>query len=171
LVPEKGLRLLIQALAGMETEWRLVIAGEGEEREPCRMLAEQLEVADRISFLGWISSSAMAANLQACACVAVPSLWPEPFGRLGPEAFLHGRPVVAFAVGGVPDWLEDGRTGFLVAPGDTAGLAHALYSLLESPASCLRMGQHARQRALAAWKADAHAKRLLSVFDHARSSR
>jgi glycosyltransferase involved in cell wall biosynthesis len=100
--------------------------------------------------------------------VAIPSLWPEPYGRLGPEAFIHGRPAVAFAVGGIPEWLEHGRSGYLVPPGDKAQLADSLRLLLASPDLRLKMGQYARQRAVSVWDAQAHTKRLLSVFEQVR---
>jgi glycosyltransferase involved in cell wall biosynthesis len=170
LVPEKGLRHLIQALANMETDWQLVVTGDGQEHGPCQTLAAQLGVADRVRFTGWVNNSEMVANLQTCACVAVPSLWPEPFSRIGPEAFLHGKPAVAYAVGGIPDWLEDGLTGYLVAPGDVAGLSRSLQSLLDSPALRLEMGQRARQRARSDWSAHAHVERLLSALEEARAS-
>jgi glycosyltransferase involved in cell wall biosynthesis len=168
-VPEKGLHCLIQALARTETDWQLVVAGDGEARAPCQALAEELGVADRVRFAGWLSPEQMADVLQGCACVAVPSLWPEPFGRVGPEAFLHGRPVVAFAVGGIPDWLDDGMSGYLVRPDDIEGLGRALERLIEDPDLRRQMGQYARQKALATWDAGAHAGRLLSAFERART--
>lgn len=170
LVPEKGLLHLIEALARLKSDWSLVVTGDGPERETCQALAAQLGVCEKVSFLGWVSVDEMVANLQMCACVAVPSLWPEPFGRLGPEAFLHGRPVVAFAVGGIPDWLDDRQTGFLVSPGDTVGLSQALQSLLDSPTLRMQMGQRARQRALAAWNANTHVEQLISTFERVRAS-
>jgi glycosyltransferase involved in cell wall biosynthesis len=167
LMPEKGLALLIRALATIESDWQLVVAGEGAERPSCEALARRLGIADRVRFVGWLSASEMESSLQECACVAVPSLWPEPFGRLGPEAFCHGRPVVAFAVGGIPDWLEDGLSGYLVSPGNVNGLAQSLQSLLDSPEECQRMGRYARQKALSLWTAEGHLDRLLATFENA----
>lgn len=169
LTPEKGPRSLIQAVATIRSDWRLVVAGNGEESKTCQTLAVQLGVADKVDFVGWLKPSEMAAQLQACACVAIPSLWPEPYGRLGPEAFLYGRPVVAFAVGGIPDWLEHGRSGYLVPPGDTTQLGHSLDMVLASPDLRREMGQHARQMVLAAWDARAHVERLSSVFEQVRA--
>src|SRR6202034_271377 len=68
--------------------------------------------------------------------VAVPSLWPEPFGLVGIEAGCFGVPAVGFAVGGIPDWLIPGQTGEL-APADpptVEGLAEAIVRALEDPA-------------------------------------
>ena len=73
----------------------------------------------------------------------VPSRWPEPFGMVGPEAMSRGRPVVAFDVGGIPDWLEDGVSGLLVPPGDINGLAGAMDRLLSKPDLAESLGQGA----------------------------
>src|SRR5947209_18230931 len=62
------------------------------------------------------------------------------------EAMAHGRPVVASRVGGIPDLVEDGVTGFLVAPGDVEGLRHALERLLADPGLRRRMGRAGRER-------------------------
>ncbi len=168
LTPEKGLAHLILALSQVLYDWQLVVAGDGGERQRCQVLAQQLGVADRVRFVGWLNPSEMSSMLQSCGCVAVPSLWPEPFGRLGPEAFLHGRPVVAFGVGGIADWLEDGVSGYLVESGDVAGFARALESLLGSPALRHQMGRQARHRAVEKWSTQSHIARLLATFTEAQ---
>ena len=167
LTAEKGIRHLIQALASIKSDWRLLVAGEGPERKPSQALAEQLGVADRIEFLGWLDTHEMAKRYQQCVVVAFPSLWPEPFGRVGPEAFVHGRPVVAYATGGIPDWLTDGETGFLVTPGNIATLGRRLQQLLESPVLCQRLGEQAQRIALTRWNTEGHIIQLLRVFDSA----
>jgi glycosyltransferase involved in cell wall biosynthesis len=164
LTPEKGLRRLIEAMAPLESDWELVVAGEGREQGPCRELATRLNVAHKVNFLGWLSQSELESLYQKCAFVVVPSIWPEPFGRVGPEAFLHGRPVVAFAVGGVPDWLGDGITGYLVPPDDVVQLRRRIQLLLESPSQQVQMGNNARAHALKVWNADLHIRSLLDYF-------
>ena len=72
--------------------------------------------------------------------MAVPSLWPEPFGLIGIEAFGCGRPVVASDTGGVREWLEPGVNGLAVAPGRPRALAAALSELLADPVRQARMG-------------------------------
>jgi glycosyltransferase involved in cell wall biosynthesis len=73
--------------------------------------------------------------------LAVPSLWPEPFGVVGVQAGFVGLPSVAYATGGIPDWLEPGVTGEL-APGDhptVAGFADALVRALRDPEHLMRL--------------------------------
>jgi glycosyltransferase involved in cell wall biosynthesis len=124
-------------------------------------------VADRIEFAGWLNNGELAKRYQQCTLVAFPSLWPEPFGRVGPEAFVHGKPVVAYATGGIPDWLTDNGTGYLVAPGDIEQLRQRLHQLLAEPERCRQFGEQAQRMALIQWTADGHIRQLLQVFEAA----
>ena len=164
LTAEKGITHLIQALASIPGRWRLLVAGEGPERGHSEALARQLGVADRIEFLGWLDNHEMARRYQQSTVVGFPSLWPEPFGRVGPEAYIHGKPVVAYATGGIPDWLIDGATGHLVTPGDITQLGQQLRHLLESPEICQRMGERAQRMAQEQWSSNSHVDQLLQIF-------
>jgi glycosyltransferase involved in cell wall biosynthesis len=164
LVPEKGLAHLLRALANIRVPWHLVVAGDGEARDPCLALARRLGFADRVEFVGWLNPQMLADMYDECAFTVVPSLWPEPFGRVGPESFAHGRPVIAFAVGGIPEWLEDGRTGLLVKPGSVHGLANAIKQMLTDVDSCRRMGQECLRVAKQRFTAQSHMERLLGEF-------
>jgi len=161
---EKGLRQLIEALKLVRAEWQLIVAGDGPDRAACQQLAERLDVARRIEFAGWVGPATMRILYQHCAFAVMPSLWPEPYGRIGPEAFIHGRPVIAYAVGGIPDWLDHGETGTLVIPGDVDGLSAAIAHLLENPHDQERMGQAARSRARIRWHAETHVQELVACF-------
>ena len=77
----------------------------------------------------------------------MPSRWAEPFGFIGIEAMHHGRPVVAFAVGGIPDWLEPDVTGLLVPEQDVPALARAIERLLTDDALASTLGRNAYRRA------------------------
>ena len=89
---------------------------------------------------------------------------PEPFGRAVAEAMGAGRPVVAANDGGVPELVEEGRTGLLVPPGDVAAFAAAVRRLLEDTGLRQRFGSAARQRAEAMFAVDAHAARVLEHY-------
>ena len=109
---------------------KLVVAGTGPEESEWRALAEQLRVPTE--FPGFVDGTRRTALLRSADCLAVPSLWPEPFGLTGIEAGCVGVPAVAYAVGGIPEWLTPGVTGEL-APGDpptVEGLADALLRAL-----------------------------------------
>ncbi len=164
LTPEKGLRQLVQAMSLVQGDWQLVVAGDGEEEGPCKALAQDLGIGDRVTFAGWLGRDAVAEQLEFCACVVVPSLWPEPFGRTGPETFAHGKPVVAYDVGGIASWLEHGRNGLLVPPGNVSMLGNSISVLLEHPELRDEMGQRAREMVMERWSRNAHVAQLDAIL-------
>jgi glycosyltransferase involved in cell wall biosynthesis len=166
LIPEKGVHLLIDAMARMESRFRLVIVGDGpnEYREALarRVLIHRL--GSRVQFAGSRPNERLAEFYQSARMVVVPSIWPEPFGIVGVEAMAHGRPVVAFDVGGVGDWLSDGVTGFLVRRGDTDGLADRMKKLFDSPDLSTEMGEKGRDLVKARFNRADHMDRLLKLY-------
>ncbi|MPY58697.1 glycosyltransferase family 4 protein [Streptomyces spongiae] len=123
---------------------RLVIIGDGADRARLESLAADLTSQGRVVFRGWLGKAEVAECLRAASVVAVPSRWPEVFGRVVLEAFQTGRPVVASRCGGLPELISDDN-GRLVDPGDARGLADALSSLLGDRATLERLGKGAAQ--------------------------
>ena len=116
----------------------LTLCGDGSQRALWAARAEAVErssPAVRVRFAGWLSKGELDAEYRSAQALLVPSLWPEPFGLVGLEAGLFGLPSVAFAVGGISDWLRDGETGIL-APADRLDArpyGEAIARLLRSP--------------------------------------
>ena len=164
LVREKGFDLFIDALAHVPAPWRAIIAGDGMERERLESRARDARLGGSIEFVGWQSADAMEAWHRRAAVVVMPSRWPEPSGIVGLEAMAHGRPAVAFAVGGIPEWLDHGVTGLLAPPLDAAALGGAIGTLLADPAAALRMGNQARARAAALFSSSRHLALLDQVY-------
>jgi len=129
LSAEKGIGELVEATRGM----RLVVAGDG----PLRALVPDA--------LGFVSHDELERLYDRAAVVVLPS-YREGLPLCVLEAMAHGRPVVATAVGGIPQLVEDGRTGLLVEPGDAEALRSALERLLSDPELRRRMGRAARAR-------------------------
>jgi glycosyltransferase involved in cell wall biosynthesis len=138
LTPAKGVGTLLKAAAAVDA--RFDICGDGWWAPTARRLARRTGVEERVTFHGWVGSEALASAYESAAVVVVPSHWPEPVGLVGLEAMAHGRPVVASATGGIPEWLADRETGLLVRPGDANALADALRRLLADPPARRRMG-------------------------------
>jgi glycosyltransferase involved in cell wall biosynthesis len=144
----KGGGVLLDALplvrASLGRPLRVVFAGDGRERPRWEARVASLRARDpglRIEFTGWVDAGRRSTLFQEADLLVVPSIWPEPFGQVGPEAGLYGVPVAAFAVGGTPSWLTDGVNGRL-APGDpstAAGLAGAIADCLADPVTHLRL--------------------------------
>lgn len=166
LVPEKGVHLLLDALRRIP-DVDVTIAGEGAERARLRGLAALGGLADRVTFTGWLEPDAIARAIAAATAVVVPSLWPEPFGITGIEAMAHARPVIAFDVGGVREWLVDRETGLAVAPGDSAALAAAIAQIAGDRALATRLGRRGRECVEARFTARAHVDALLGVLRRA----
>jgi glycosyltransferase involved in cell wall biosynthesis len=91
-------------------------------------------------FTGWIRVEDRARIYTRATIVAVPSLWPEPFGLIGLDAAALGKPAVAFNVGGIGEWLNDNANGLLIAPASgERGLAEAIVRMLRAPDERARM--------------------------------
>ena len=160
LIRGKGVDLLLRALARLSCDFEATIVGTGNAGTRLQVLARRLGLADRVSFVGWVEHEAVGACYAAARVAVVPSRWPEPFGMVGLEAMRHGRPVAAFAVGGIPDWLEHGRTGLLAPEQNVPALADALERLLTDDALAARMGGAAAERARSAYDFGDYVRRL-----------
>jgi glycosyltransferase involved in cell wall biosynthesis len=168
IVTPKGVAVLIRAARSVDAEF--VICGDGWQLEAMRKLARKLGVQERIRFAGWLAPSELARELAEASVVALPSLWPEPFGLVGIEAQAAGRPVIASATGGVRDWLQDGVSGLLVEPGDHVALADALNRLLADPARQREMGAAGRASVAAGFTPERHVAALAQAYRTARRS-
>jgi len=160
--------VLIRAARTVDAEF--VICGDGWRLDAMRRLARRLGVAERVCFKGWLGADELAHELAEASVVAMPSVWPEPFGLVGIEALAAGRPVVASSTGGVGDWLEDGVSGRCVRPGDAPALARALNELLADPALQRTMGAAGREMVAARFSPEQHVAALLEAYRAARST-
>ena len=169
----KGGATLLEALPTVAEHLRgpirLTFAGEGPQRKAWERKASKLQARHtelEFQFAGWSDKNRLDQIYSQTDLLVLPSLWPEPFGRVGPEAGLRGIPVAAFDVGGVSDWLVNGVNGYL-APGDppTAdGLAGAIIKCLQDLNIYQELQKGARTVA-AQFNLENHLKALYEVFD------
>ena len=122
LIRGKGVQLLLKAMARMKMPRTLDVVGTGNMEAELKSLAAQLGIAERVRFCGFQRNP--LDWMRAAKCVVVPSFWQEPYGLVAAEAVALGRPVVAFAIGGLPEAC--GGKATLVPPGDIDALAKAL---------------------------------------------
>jgi glycosyltransferase involved in cell wall biosynthesis len=167
VVRPKGVQVLLRAASTLDAE--LVVCGDGRDLDSLRSLAGRLGMRDRVSFKGWLTAAALAAEFAEAQVVAIPSVWPEPFGLVGIEAFALGIPVVASHTGGIGDWLEHGVSGLAVAPGDASALADALRELLGDPQRARAMGAAGRESVASRFTPRHHVSALLAAFSSARA--
>jgi len=144
LTEPKGHRFLLEALPGLVREWpalSCLFVGDGEDRESLQLLAKQLGVDQACRFVG--GTDAVAEFYAAADIVVLPSI-SEGFPFVLLDALAMSRPVVATNVNGVPEIIEDGRTGLLVPPRDPQALEAAIRRLLLDPAAAAQMGRAGR---------------------------
>ncbi len=152
----KGGRIFLDALpqvaASLDRPLRVTFAGDGPDRNAWERLAARAKFQNHgleIEFVGWLEGQQRDALLAGSDLLVIPSQWPEPSGRVGLEAGARGIPSVAFALGGIPEWLSDGVNGFL-APGNpptAAGLSEAIVRALHDPQTHASLRQGALERA------------------------
>jgi glycosyltransferase involved in cell wall biosynthesis len=168
VVTPKGVATLVRAAREVDAEF--VVCGDGWQLPAMRKLARRLCLEGRVRFTGWLAPDALAQELADASVVAVPSLWPEPFGLVGIEAFAAGRPAVASATGGIGDWLQDGVSGLMVPAGDASALAAALKELLADPERQRAMGEAGRKAVAARFSIERHLAALLEAYGGARAA-
>ena len=162
----KGIPELIHALSYIKgRRWRAELVGEGPFRQKAEEEVERLGLKSRIKFLGQLSSKAIDGCFQRCSIIAIPSMIPESFGRVGIEAAAFEKPAVAFDSGGIREWLVEGETGFLVRRGDTQGLANRISQLLEDEELGSRMGRKGKERVDECFRKGQLLRRLLTVYE------
>ena len=146
--PKKGLRFLLQAMAVLARRYgqppcQLLIVGDGPSRHELELLREQLGLSSWVVFAG--SRRDIPRVLHALDAFVLPSLY-EGFGIALLEAMAAGKPVIATAVGGIPEFVLSGETGLLVEPGNVEALADAIDRLLSHPQQARIMGAKGRIR-------------------------
>ena len=161
----KGIPTLLEAAAQLERNSpqvaHVVYAGDGPDLPAFRQRAAELGLT-RFHFLG--KRTDVPTLLASASVAAVPSLWAEAFGLSVVEAMAAGVPLVASAIGGIPELVEDGVTGLLVPPGDPAALAAAIRQLLDDSALRARLSAAAQASARTRFGLDRVADELAAVL-------
>jgi glycosyltransferase involved in cell wall biosynthesis len=172
LTPHKGQGVLLRAIEHLPPDRPLptiVFIGDGPERSTLETLVATLGRRPRVLFLGERHDA--RSLLPAFDLVVVPSLAREGFGLAAIEAMDAGIPVIASRVGGLPEVVEDGRTGLLVPPGDSAALAEAMTRLLERPETRRSFGAEGHRRVEQHFRAAVMARRVETLYEEAMHAR
>ena len=140
---QKGVHILLEAFRSVPENVRLVLmaAGPASWLDTLRSKAD-----DRTVIYDNASHSLVMTAWKRSLLGVVPSLWPDPCPTVAFEAMSYSKPVVASAIGGLPEIVADGETGILVPPGDAGLLGQAIGRLIENEALRLEMGRKGRER-------------------------
>jgi glycosyltransferase involved in cell wall biosynthesis len=171
LTPIKGVDVLIRAMPFIVKripKAKLTVAGDGPERPKLTAMARELGVSGSVRFMGKIPYEKMPAVYRNASVLAVPSTGFEQFSLSGLEGMACGLPVVASAVGGIPEWLEDGKTGFLCKPFDPEDLAVKISLVLADRKRGAQMGRRGREKAAVKYSPEAHVKKILEIYASVR---
>jgi glycosyltransferase involved in cell wall biosynthesis len=155
LVSTKGIRVLLEAVGMLRSESRsfeLVVVGDGPERGALEELAQRMEVASCVRFMGRLDTPELESVFAKASLVVVPSLGGEVFGLVVAENMSRALPIVASDLGAFTEVLGD--TGFTFRNGDATDLARHLARLLDDSALGLSFGLRARQRLLQLYPLD-----------------
>lgn len=169
LTPLKGVHHLVTAFRTLAPEYpaaRLVIVGRAVNRSYANELRAEVErsdVAERVSFHEEMPQEKLAGWMARSCVLVLPSL-SEGLGRVLIEAMATGTPVIGSNVGGIPQLIEEGRNGFLIAPGDASALAERLRFFLSRPEEARAMGERARAYARELFSTEAYVEGYDEVF-------
>jgi glycosyltransferase involved in cell wall biosynthesis len=148
LVEEKGIHILLRAVAGLRGEWRLRILGSGPQRAHLEGLTAELGIAERVRFESPIPSAQMPGYYHQLNVLVLPSLtrsnWKEQFGRVLIEAMACGVPVVGSDSGEIPNVI--GEAGLVFPEGDEQALRARLSRLMADPALREELARRGRER-------------------------
>ena len=162
LIRAKGIDVAVRALARLPEPAELWVVGDGDQLAALEALAGELGVRGRVRFLGL--QSRVEPYMQAADALVCPSRWAEAAGLVNIEAQACGLPVLASRIGGIPEYVMDGRTGLLFPPGDDAALAAAARRLTDDPGRRRDMGRAARELAVGRFSAAARIGDYLDLY-------
>ena len=163
LIERKGFDLLIHAQVLTGKQVHLIIVGGGPELSTLQQLSQQLNVSDRVHFLG--ERQDVHQLLRAGHTAFVSGAREEAFGLVLAEAGLAQLPVIAPDVGGIPEVLDHGRAGMLVSPNNPEALAQAINQLVASTALQNQLSQALYQRVLHSFDSLANAQKLCDAYE------
>jgi len=169
LTEQKGHRYLFRAMASPElADMQLIVVGDGDLRDVLKADAQALAIAPRVHFLG--ARRDLGDLLAAMDVFVMPSLWEGlPLSMI--LAMGAGLPVVATAVAGIPEVVENGKTGWLVPAGSVVGLSQALKEVFANPARASEVGQAARDFVLPRFGVDTYVNSVSDLYDRLLAER
>lgn len=162
----KGPDIFVEAFACLPTGTRGVMIGDfsGPARDAVEHHAERFGCRDRLTLKSWVGRNEVRAEFEQASVFVFPSIWPETLGIVGIEALACGVPAVASDIGGVREWLENGRTGFLAEPKNAQDFAAKITRLLEDGALNEQFGRDGQRLIRERFTPEVHIEALLDIY-------
>lgn len=166
LIPEKGIDVLLRAVAGLAGDWRLQLVGAGPAKAKLQRLAARLNIAARVTFDEQLPSSQMPDFYRAIDLFVLPSRrapnWIEQFGRVLTEAMASGVPVIGSDTGEIPNVIGD--AGLIFPEDDAEALREQIARVMNDEELCCRLRERGRARALAQFTQASVARQTVAVY-------
>jgi glycosyltransferase involved in cell wall biosynthesis len=173
LTPQKGILDLAHAVANLQGDWRLVVVGEGPERDSLRAVIRAAGVADRVELRGLLEREALPPVMRGFDVLVLPSRTMPPlreqFGLVLAEAMLSGVAVIGSDSGAIPEMIGD--AGLIFPEGDHRSLSEHLQFLMDQPAQREQLARRGRERALRLYSASALADQTYELYREMVASR
>jgi len=167
LIPEKGLDDLLTAardVLSVEPRAHFLVAGDGAYRANLEQTARNLGIAPHVTFTGVVSDPLADGLYTASDVVCQMSRWEEVFGYTNAEAMAAAKPLIGTRVGGIPEIIENGNSGFLVERRDTGAMAARILDLLRDPNLRRSMGEAGRRVAIEKFNHKTNVAQLISLY-------
>src|SRR6266853_1727801 len=167
IIPEKGIADFLETarlVLRQNRKVQFVLVGEGVNREQYARDAAAMGLGDHITWTGMVDDPFGEGVFHAADLVCQFSRWEEVFGWMIAEAMAHGKPVIATRVGGIPELIVDGDSGFLVDRGDVESMSKRVLELLAASSIRSRMGNAARQTVQAKFNLQTNVSQLLQSY-------
>lgn len=143
---------------------KLIIIGDGSERENLEELSRSLKVNKFVKFLGNVNNSELGKYYSASIGIVIPSVYPETSPLVALEAMNFSKPIIAFNSGGLSDLVIDGYNGYLVEKFDTEKLALKIGMICNNRKDSVKMGKNGRILSMDVYSKDKHISNLLNVY-------
>ena len=167
VIPEKGITDLLEVarlVSSKRADTQFIIAGDGPYREQYTKKANEMGISDHVTWTGLMKDPFGEGIYDAADVVCQLSRWEEVFGWMIAEAMAFGKPVVATRVGGIPELIDEGKTGFLVERGDVTAAAERVLTLLDDGELRKTLGCAGRQKTEERFNLRTNVGELLRVY-------
>jgi len=167
MIPEKGVADLLKAaetVVRRDPTVHFALVGEGELREHYEQEAAAMGLREHVTWTGLIKNPFEEGVYDAADILCQMSRWEEAFGWVIAEAMAFGKPVVATRVGGIPEVVADGETGFLVSRGATSEMADRILKLIEDPQLRTSMGHCGKTQVSPKFDLRTNVARLIELY-------
>lgn len=165
LSKEKGILNLVNAFVKLE-KGTLYIAGEGPEKENIEKIINENNLQERVKLLGFLNADEMKETIRKCRFVVVPSIWYENCPYSVMEALAIGKPVIGANIGGIPELIQEAKTGLVYKFDDIEDLANKMKIFFEDAELAEQFGKNAKEEAKELYGKEKYYQRILDIYDN-----